>query len=279
MKKDLIIGLGVGIPVLILMVIIGGGGHTPVNFEDEYIAPHVLPDSDSYEFSNSAFTEFGKYDVETKLASYGNNQGFLAKPDSSENFPGIVMIHEWWGLNENIKDTAEKLASHGYVVLAVDLFGDVAIDAQKASQMTSEFDQVNGINNMNSAVEYLKNNSAKKIGSIGWCFGGGQSLNLALNNELDASVIYYGKLVTDSDELSKINWPVLGIFAELDKGIPVSKVNEFEKVLNQLEISNEIIVYPGVDHAFANPTGERYAPMETADVWEKTLGFFDENLK
>ena len=164
-------------------------------------------------------------------------------------------------------------------MLAVDLFGDVAIDAQKASQMTSEFDQVNGINNMNSAVEYLKNNSAKKIGSIGWCFGGGQSLNLALNNELDASVIYYGKLVTDSDELSKINWPVLGIFAELDKGIPVSKVNEFEKVLNQLEISNEIIVYPGVDHAFANPTGERYAPMETADAWEKTLGFFDENLK
>ncbi|HJJ23229.1 MAG TPA: dienelactone hydrolase family protein [Nitrosopumilus sp.] len=277
MKKDLIIGIGVGIPVLIIMVLIGGGGHVP-EFEDQPPI-HELPDSDSYEFSNSEFTEFGKYDVEIESVSYSNHQGFLAKPNSSENFPGIVMIHEWWGLNDNIKDTAQKLASHGYVVLAVDLFGDVATDAQKASQMISEFDQASGIINMNSAVEYLHNHSVEKVGSIGWCFGGGQSLNLALNSDLDASVIYYGKLVTDSDELSKIDWPVLGIFAELDKGIPVSQVSEFEKVLNQLKINNEIIVYPGVDHAFANPTGERYAPIETADAWSKTLRFFNENLK
>ena len=191
------------------------------------------------------------------------------------------MIHEWWGLNENMKETAAKLASYGYVVLAVDLFnGDVANNAQKATQMVSGFDQEQGTANMNSAVDYLQSNyDIDKIGSIGWCFGGGQSLNVALNNEnMDATVIYYGKLVTEQDTLSKIQWPVLGIFAELDQGIPITQVQEFENSLNELEIPNEIHIYPGVDHAFANPTGERYAPAETDDAWEKTLKFLKENL-
>ena len=134
---------------------------------------------------------------------------------------------------------------------------------------------------MNSAISYLNDNfSSEKIASIGWCFGGGQSLNLALNNDaLDATVIYYGSLVTDSERLSSINWPVLGIFAELDNGVAVDSVHAFESTLDELEIPNDINIYPGVDHAFANPSGERYAPNESKDAWSKTISFLESNLK
>ena len=242
---------------------------------------HFLPNVDSTQIKNSELKQNGKYDVETSQVNYGDSMGFLANPVSTESFPGVIMIHEWWGLNENMKETATKLAAQGYVVLAVDLFdNNVANDAQKAMQMISDFEQEQGISNMNAAVDYLQSNhNTSKIGSIGWCFGGGQSLNLALNNEeMDATVIYYGRLVTEQDTLSKIHWPVLGIFAELDQGIPVKQVGEFENSLDELGISNEIHIYPGVDHAFANPTGERYAPAETDDAWEKTLKFLKENL-
>ena len=96
---------------------------------------------------------------------------------------------------------------------------------------------------------------------------------------MDATVIYYGSLVTEQEALSLINWPVLGVFAELDKGIPVESVNDFESSLNELDITNEIYIYEGVDHAFANPSGERYAPIESKDAWGKTIAFFEANLK
>jgi len=192
------------------------------------------------------------------------------------------MIHEWWGLNENIKEMAKKLASHGYVVLAVDLYdGKIATTSEEARMLVTSFDKNNGIQNMNSAISYLDEHySPMKIGSMGWCFGGGQSLNLALNNnKLDATVIYYGSLVTDKTALSTITWPVLGIFAELDKGITPVTVHDFENSLNELKINNEIIIYPGVDHAFANPSGTSYAPDVSQDAWQKTLEFLDSSLK
>jgi carboxymethylenebutenolidase len=192
------------------------------------------------------------------------------------------MIHEWWGLNDNIKDMATELASHGFVVLAVDLFGgEVAYDANKAMELVGSFEKNIAIANMNLGTDFLtKNYNVEKIGSIGWCFGGGQSLNLALNNEnMDATVIYYGQLTSEQDQLSSIDWPILGIFAELDQGISPDIVKEFESALNNLEIPNEIIIYPGVDHAFANPTGARFAPIESADAWDKTLNFLESNLK
>jgi carboxymethylenebutenolidase len=245
-------------------------------------AIHILPNYDD-ENNNSEIFAKGNFEVETKLVNYfENSEGFLAKPTGEDQFPGVVMIHEWWGLNDNIKEMAEKLASHGYVVLAVDLYnGKVASTSDEASQLISSFDKNIGIENMNSATSYLQENyDTDTLGSIGWCFGGGQSLNLALNNEnMDATIIYYGQLQTDEEILSSINWPVLGIFAELDQGIPVESVNEFESSLNALTIPNEIHVYSNVNHAFANPSGDRYAPDESKDAWQKTLEFFDENLK
>ena len=245
-------------------------------------AIHVLPDY-SDEHNNSEIFKTGKYEIQSKNVNYFDSSiGYLARPLSEESFPGVIMIHEWWGLNDNIKEMAEKLASHGYVVLAVDLYdGQVATTSEEARKLMMSFDKNNGIQNMNSAISYLDENySPPKIGSIGWCFGGGQSLNLALNNnDMDATVIYYGSLVTDTETLSAINWPVLGIFAELDKGITIDTVHDFENSLNQLGIKNEVVIYPGVDHAFANPSGDRYAPEASQDAWQKTLEFLNANLK
>jgi len=243
---------------------------------------HVLPDYTA-EDNNSEIFPTGEYEVKTNSVNYFQKaNGYLAQPDADGSFPGIIMIHEFWGVNENIKDMAEKLASHGYVVLAVDLYdGQVALTSDEARELRASFEQQYWNDNMNTAVTYLEENFGPQlIGSIGWCFGGGQSLNLALNNDdIDATVIYYGQLVTDKETLSKINWPVLGIFAALDQGIPPEQVNEFESSLDELEIKNEIHIYPDVNHAFANPSGDRYAPDAAKDAWEKTLTFFDANLK
>jgi carboxymethylenebutenolidase len=194
------------------------------------------------------------------------------------------MIHENRGLNDNIKATANLLSKQGYVVLAVDLFqGEVTTDPNRAMELSS-FVRNNSdiaIDNMQSAVSYLsslENVNASRIASLGWCFGGGQSLQLALNSEehpLAATVIYYGNLVNNTASLSKIKWPVLGIFGDQDRSIPVNSVKQFGQALNEVGITNEIYIYPGVGHAFANPSNENYAPKETADAWKKTLAFLD----
>ncbi|MBI3035968.1 dienelactone hydrolase family protein [Candidatus Woesearchaeota archaeon] len=223
--------------------------------------------------------------ITTEDAGYfGNSKGFLAKPKKEGIYPAVVMIHEWWGLNDNIKEMARSLAAEGYVVLAVDLFGKVAKTPDEARQLTSAIRSNNtgAIQNMKAAVEYLKKQSNvddNKIASMGWCFGGQMSLQLSLNELLAATVIYYGNLEADPAKLSAIKWPVLGIFGEKDTSIPVESVKKFEAALKQLGIENEIHIYPNVGHAFANPSGANYAPNETMDAWKKTIGFLDRNLK
>ncbi len=223
------------------------------------------------------------YDISTEEISYfEDSSGWLAKPLRSGVYPGIVLIHEWWGLNENIKEMATQLASQGYTVLAVDLFnGRVATTSEEAQQLSSSVDNEKAIENMQAAAANLKNQQqASAIGSIGWCFGGGRSLQLALSGqEMDATVIYYGRLVTDESKLAAISWPVLGIFGDRDDVVPVADVNEFDSVLDKLGIENEIYVYEDVGHAFANPSNPDHDADKAADAWEKTVAFLNKHLK
>jgi carboxymethylenebutenolidase len=216
----------------------------------------------------------------------GNSVGYLVYPTNYTNqkLPAVIMIHEWWGLNDNIKNMANMLAKEGYVVLSVDLYnGTAATDSSRASELSASVrnNPSGAIANMKSAVSYLsslENVNASRIASLGWCFGGGQSLQLALNSEehpLAATILYYGNLVNDTEALSKIKWPVLGIFGDQDQSIPVDTVKQFEQALNEIGVTNEIYIYPGVGHAFANPSNDNYAPKETADAWQKTIAFLD----
>jgi dienelactone hydrolase len=166
---------------------------------------------------------------------YGNATGYLVRPANGTNLPAVVMIHEWWGLNQNIKNMAEQLANEGYVVLAADLYsGEVATESSRASQLAGSVrnNPDEAISNLNAAVEYvssLQNVNSLRVAALGWCFGGGQSMQLALTTErpLAATVIYYGTLVSDQTKLADITWPVLGIFGSADQSITVDKVNQF----------------------------------------------------
>lgn len=215
-----------------------------------------------------------------EVAYFGATRGFYAAPKAPGEYPGVVMIHEWWGLNDNIRDMARELAGQGYRVLAVDLFGTVAATPEEARAQVNALDQARAAANLQAAAAFLRTKGAVRLASLGWCFGGAQSLRLALSGEkLDATVIYYGNLVIDPAELKKITWPVLGIFGEQDQSIPVATVNSFRDALASLGVSNSIHVYPGVGHAFANPSGANYAPEETTDAWGKTVAFLAEHLK
>jgi carboxymethylenebutenolidase len=223
---------------------------------------------------------------------YDDSSGYLVFPTTmtseqqqQQKLPAVVMVHEWWGLNDNIKNMANTLAKEGYVVLAADLYkGEVATDPNRAQELSQSVrsDQNEAIANLQSAVKYLSslpNVNTSRIASLGWCFGGGQSLQLALNSKqqpLAATILYYGNpLVTDKQVLLNVKWPILGIFGDQDQAVPVEKVKQFETALNADRIPNEIHIYPGVGHAFANPSGDNYAPKETADAWQKTLAFLN----
>lgn len=210
--------------------------------------------------------------------------GYLAKPDgAAEDHPGIIVIHEWWGLNDNIRMMTDKLAGEGYTALAVDLYnGKVAESPDNAGKYAGSVQEDEAIDNLTQAYNYLtKEQGATNIGTIGWCFGGGWSLQTALAHpgKIDATVIYYGRLVTDAAQLEKLQMPVLGIFGAEDEGIPPSTVKEFESALNDVGVTNSIHIYEGANHAFANPSGTRYVEDAAEDAWEKTLTFFEENLK
>jgi carboxymethylenebutenolidase len=219
---------------------------------------------------------------------YDNTTGYLVYPELANNtqqqepMPAVIMIHEWLGLNEHIKNQADLLAKEGYVVLAVDLYrGEVATDSNRAMALASSVrnNSTSAIDNLQSAVNYVKSLEmvdGSKIASLGWCFGGDWSLQLALNssdNPLAATIIYYGRPVTDTASLSSISWPILGIFGDQDQAITVESVKQFASALNASGITNDIYLYEGVGHAFANPSLDNYAPKETADAWQKTIGF------
>lgn len=216
---------------------------------------------------------------------FDSSSGYLVYPSAitGKKLPAVIMIHENRGLNDYIKSMANTLAREGYVVLAVDLFkGQVAQTNQQAQQLTSSVrsNPATTTSNLQSAVNYVSSLpfvDSSKIASIGWCFGGGQSLQLALHSEqhpLVATILYYGTpLVTDKQQLSKIKWPVLGIFGDHDQANPLPLINSFKAALDADGITNQIQIYKGLGHAFANPSGANYAPNETVDAWQKTLEF------
>lgn len=214
---------------------------------------------------------------------YGPGRGYLARPDGTPR-AGLVVIHEWWGLNDNIREMSNRLAAAGYLALAVDLYeGDVAGEPGEARTLMQALmrDEDRAGRHLGAALRWLETEGGvDEVGSIGWCLGGAMSLRLALQmpEELDAAVIYYGRLVTDPAELAPLRMPILGIFGAQDRGIPVESVREFEMALQALGKTHEIVIYEDADHAFANPSGTRYQPEAAADAWRRTLAFLDQHL-
>ena len=212
-------------------------------------------------------------------------QGLLYTPGGKGPFPAIIVIHEYWGLNDWVKEQASKFADQGYAALAVDLYrGKVATTPDMAHEIMRGVPEYRAKRDLHAAFEFLQsqpNVKKSRIGSIGWCMGGGYSLDVALQEpDLAADVINYGHLATDPEALRKINAPILGSFGGKDRGIPPEDVHKFEQALKQLGKKVEIKIYPDAGHAFENPNNqEGYRADDAADAWKRTLDFLAETLK
>jgi carboxymethylenebutenolidase len=210
--------------------------------------------------------------------------GLLYTPAGKGPFPALVVIQEWWGVNDWVKEQASKLADQGYVTLAVDLYrGKVATTPDEAHELMRGLPHDRADRDLQAAANYLrsqKNVDPASVGSIGWCMGGGYSLDLAVQDpKLAATVINYGHLVTSPENLKKINASILGIFGGQDKGIPVEDVREFEQQLKQLGKSVDIVIFPDAGHAFENPNNKTgYRPEDAARAWTKTVEFLHHTL-
>ncbi len=212
-------------------------------------------------------------------------KGYLAQPAGAEGpLPGLVVIHEWWGLNDNIKQTAERLAAEGYATLAVDLYdGKVAEVPKEAMQLSQGLMKTPepAEKNLVAAYEYLEQAvGSPRIGVIGWCMGGRWSLKTALllPEQIDASVIYYGNLTDDEAQLATLNMPILGLFGASDPIVKVESVRKFRTTMRRLNKSASVHVYPDANHGFANPSGQAYDAVAAEDAWQRTVAFLQENL-
>ena len=211
-------------------------------------------------------------------------EGFLAVPEKPGRYPGVIVIHEWWGLNDWVKEQTQKIAEQGYVVLAVDLYrGKTATDPNEAHELMRGLPQDRAVRDMQAAFDYLaaRKDVTGRIGSVGWCMGGGYSLQLAIHQpRLAACVVNYGALPTDPNDIQQIGAPVLGNFGGQDHGITPADVKAFQKSLTALGRYVDIKIYDDAGHAFENPNNQTgYKPADAADAWARTVAFLKKALR
>jgi carboxymethylenebutenolidase len=231
------------------------------------------------EFARSQAEKLEPFEIST--ASGAKATGVIAMP-ATVPAPAVVLIHEWWGLNDQIKAVAAELASLGYIALAIDLHGGrVATSREEARSLTQEVDPALATEQLVAAIAHLRSHPASngKVGTMGWCFGGGWSLNASIATPVDATVIYYGRVSRSAEDLAALAGPVLGHFGTLDKSINAEMVGGFEQAMASAGKSGLLSVnWYTADHAFANPTGARYDAEDAALAWSRTLDFFAQHL-
>ena len=212
-------------------------------------------------------------------------QAILYTPAGKGPFPAIIVIHEYWGLNDWVKEQASKLADQGYEALAIDLYrGKVATTPDMAHEIMRGVPEDRAKRDLHAAFEFLQaqpNVKKSRIGAIGWCMGGGYSLDVALQEPaLAADVINYGHLATDPSALEKINAPILGLFGGQDQGITPDDVHKFEAAMKKMGKKIDIKIYDDAGHAFENPNNKPgYRAGDAADARKRTLDFLATNLK
>lgn len=210
---------------------------------------------------------------------------YLALPEGGGKHPAVIVIHEWWGLNDWVKEQAQKYAGQGYLALAVDLYrGKSAATPDEAHVLMRGLPDDRGLRDLEAAFAYLSSRpdvETAKIGSIGWCMGGGWSIKLAVDQpKLAAVVVNYGSLPTDPATIAKIHGPVLGNFGADDQGIPAKDVKTFEAALKADGKTADFKIYDGAGHAFENPNNKQgYRPEAASDAEQRISAFFAKYLK
>lgn len=213
--------------------------------------------------------------------------GYLARPEGEGPYPAVIVLQEWWGLNEHIKDVARRMAQQGYVALAPDLYkGQVATEPDEARKLVMELDMPAAVQEIGSAADFLlaqETVSGEQVGIMGFCMGGGlvlQSVRAdgeAGAGRYGAAVAFYGTPL-NPDEAAQVKTPVLGLYGADDGGIPATAVNMMAEALTAAGVDNEVHIYEGAPHAFFNDTRDSYRPEAAADAWQRTLDWFGKYL-
>jgi carboxymethylenebutenolidase len=217
-------------------------------------------------------------------APRGVTNGYLATPKGTGKYPGVLVIQEIWGLVENIKDISRRLAREGYLALAVDLYdGKTVANLEDGRGIREKISEDMMLKDINAGFDYLKrlpNVKPDRIGSVGYCMGGGLSLKLAcVNKELAATVVFYGRNPSPIDLVKNINCPLLGNYAGEDKGITEADVNLLRDTLKKYGKTYDVKIYPGAPHGFFNDTREGYRPEAAKDAWLRVLNFYSKYLR
>jgi len=221
--------------------------------------------------------------------TFGSNgktvYGYLALPDSGSG-PGVIVIQEWWGLVDHIREVTDRFAAEGFVALAPDLYGGkTAHDAEEARKMMAELPVEKAARDLAGSIDYLLGHDAaasSTVGAIGFCMGGGFVLVLAAQepDRVSAAVPYYAVGAYDEVDLSSVTAPVLGHFASEDQSATPEKAGSLRTLLEaSSSASVDIRVYEGVGHGFFNDHGARYAPELAERTWRETVGFLRENVR
>lgn len=226
----------------------------------------------------SSMVEFAGGNAEKKT------EGFLTRPKNAGSYPAVIVIHEIWGVVDHIRDVSRRLASEGYVALAVDLFGGRTVSKlEEGRRLREELSEEKIMGDLEAGFDYLQSLKyvhPKRIGSVGFCMGGGLSLLLACHNkDLAAAVVFYGRNPSPIDLVKNIKCPILGNYAGADMAISESDINLLKETLTKYGKVFDIKVYSGAPHAFFNDTRESYRPEAAEDAWKRTLGSFDRYLK
>ena len=210
--------------------------------------------------------------------------GYAAKPEGAGPFPAVIVIQEWWGLNEHIKNVAERYAREGYVALAPDLYrGKVTADPNEAGKLMGALNREEAVKDLLGAIQHLramKEVRGDRIGVTGFCMGGSYALLLPCRTkEIRAAAPYYGE-IPDEAALRNLACPILYVYGDADFWITKDEVKRLEASLKKLGQAGEVKIYPGAPHAFFNDTRKDvYRQTEAQDAWRRTLDFFAKHLK
>ena len=213
----------------------------------------------------------------------GKGSGYLAIPQKGTG-PGVIVIQEWWGLVDHIKDVCDRFAKEGYVALAPDLYhGESTKSPDEAGKLMMALRIDEAEKDLRGAIQYLLDHEAttgSKVGVIGFCMGGALSLYAASKNaQVGACVVFYGIHPNVKPDLASLQAPVLGIYAERDQAVPPESVRELERQLKEPGKSVEIHIYPDTDHAFFNDQRpDVYNPKAAEDAWRRVIQFFARHL-
>ncbi len=213
---------------------------------------------------------------------------YVARPKAKGNYPGLIVIQEWWGLNDHIKDIARRFAREGYVAIAPDLYSSlghkVTADPNEAGRLMSSLKEEQALKDLQATVAHLKGSEGvnrARLGVVGFCMGGTYALLLACHSrEIKAAAPFYGQVPSPPDPLKNLACPVLYIYGDADGWITMADVNRLREALQRYGKTGEVKIYPGASHAFFNDTRKDvYRPTEATDAWTRVLDFFSRQLK